>query len=72
MFYPSLTRDNTSLNGKGDKYPDGSSVFLASENNYVLLTIRKGTKKMSVELKKLDDGRVLHRNEHDGRRFTGR
>ena len=63
---------NTSLNGTGDKYPDGSSTFLASENNYVLLTFRAGTKKMTVELKKLADGQVLHRREHGGRRIPGR
>lgn len=53
---------NTSLSGKGDKYPDPKSKFLASENSYVLLTFTKTPLKMAVEIKNLD-GQVLDRKE---------
>jgi hypothetical protein len=43
---------NTSLSGRGDKYPDPKSKFLAGEDSYVLLTVhRRGM--MTVEIKNL-------------------
>lgn len=53
---------NTSLSGKGDKYPDPKSAFFASEDNYVLLTFTKDKKKLTVELKSLE-GKVLDKKE---------
>jgi hypothetical protein len=53
---------NTSLSGKGDKYPDPKSQFLASENSYVLLTFTKHPLKMAVEIKSLE-GKVLDQKE---------
>lgn len=53
---------NTSLSGKGDKYPDPKSAFFASEDNYVLLTFTKDKKSMTVELKSLE-GKVLDKKE---------
>lgn len=53
---------NTSLSGKGDKYPDPKSQFLASENSYVLLAFTKKPLKMVVEIKSLE-GQVLDRKE---------
>jgi len=53
---------NTALNGRKHIYPDSHSQFLQSENNYILLTVeRKG--KMTVEIKRLNDGKVLDRKE---------
>jgi hypothetical protein len=50
---------NTSLRGKGDRYPDPHSKFLASEDGYLLLTlVRHGP--MTVEIKSLS-GAVLDR-----------
>ena len=57
-----FTYYNTSLSGKGDKYPDPKSKFLASENSYVLLTFTRNPLKMAVEIKNLD-GQVLDRKE---------
>jgi hypothetical protein len=57
-----FTYYNTSLSGKGDKYPDPKSEFLASENSYVLLTFTKTPLKMAVEIKNLDE-QVLDRKE---------
>jgi hypothetical protein len=56
---------NTSLNGKGDKYPDPKSKALFSENNYVLLTFKREPRTMTVELKSLD-GTVIDRRELHG------
>ena len=53
---------NTSLSGKGDKYPDPESKVLASENSYILLTFTKNPLKMAVEIKNLK-GQVLDRKE---------
>lgn len=53
---------NTSLNGKGNRYPDPKSDFLASEDSYILLTFTKNPLKMAVEIKNLD-GQVLDRKE---------
>jgi hypothetical protein len=57
---------NTSLSGKGAKYPDPHSKFFASEDSYVLLTLAPGSKKLVVELKGLD-GRVLDRQEYSAK-----
>lgn len=53
---------NTSLYGRGNRYPDAHSKFLKSQNNYVLLTFTKRPLAMIVELKDLD-GAVLDRRE---------
>lgn len=52
---------NTSVSGKGDRYPDPASTFLKSEDNYVLLTFASGGKGR-VELKSLG-GEVLDTHE---------
>ncbi len=49
---------NTSLNGKGDVYPDPDSDLLISENSYITLTIENNPSKMTVRLKNLA-GRTL-------------
>jgi hypothetical protein len=54
---------NTSLAGKGDKYPDPHSKFLQSEDNYTLLTFTKTPRKVTVEIKSLD-GKVLDRRNY--------
>ena len=56
---------NTSLSGKGDKYPDPKSKFLQSEDSYLLLTFTKNPAKMVVEIKGLD-GKVLDRKQFEG------
>ena len=56
---------NTSLSGKGTKYPDPKSQFLASEDSYILLTFVRNPLKMTVELKRLD-GPVLDRKHLSG------
>ncbi|NNJ25641.1 metallophosphoesterase [Alienimonas chondri] len=48
----STTFLNTSLNGRGDRYPDPQSKFLAGEDGYVLLRIARGGA-MTAELKSL-------------------
>jgi hypothetical protein len=53
---------NTSLQGRGDRYPDPDSVFLTSEDNYVLLTMDRVGRTMVAELKSLR-GAVLDRRE---------
>jgi hypothetical protein len=53
---------NTSLSGKGNRYPDPQSDFLASEDSYILLTVTKNPLKMMVEIKTLG-GQVLDRKE---------
>jgi len=53
---------NTSLSGKGHRYQDPHSTFLASEDNYILLTFTRQGPLMVVELKSLS-GSVLHREE---------
>ena len=52
---------NTSLNGRGNQYPDPQSEFLADEDSYILLTVERGGK-MTVELKSLKST-VLDRRE---------
>lgn len=54
---------NTSINGKGTRYPDPHSKFFASTDSYLLLTITKKPLKMTVEIKGLD-GTVLDRQEY--------
>ena len=44
---------NTSLSGKGDKYPDPKSAVLKSEDSFLLLTFRKDGP-ANVELRSLD------------------
>lgn len=52
---------NTSLGGKGAKYPDPATKFFASEDSYLLLSFT-GRGPMKVEIKSLD-GRVLDTTE---------
>lgn len=58
---------NTSLNGRGDRYPDPNSTFFASEDSYILLTVKRHGP-MTVEIKSLK-GEGLDRQEyqHKGR-----
>ncbi len=58
-----MTYYDTSLSGKGDRYPDPHSKFLRSEDNYILLTFTKNPRKMTVEIKRLD-GTVLDRKQY--------
>ena len=58
-----FTYYNTSLGGKGAKYPDPQSKFLQSEDNYVLLTFTRSSQTMTVELKGLD-GTTLDRKDY--------
>lgn len=53
---------NTSLRGNGARYPDPKSQFLASEDNYILMTFTKDPPKMVVEIKSLA-GQSLDRRE---------
>jgi len=53
-----FTYYNTSISGRGDKYPDPKSRFFQSEDSYVLLTFRKASRTMAAEVKDLD-GKVL-------------
>lgn len=57
---------DTSLNGKGNKYPDPKSKALFSEDNYVLLTFNREANTMTVELKN-HEGKVLDRTEVRGK-----
>ncbi len=57
-----FTYYNTSLSGKGDRYPDPHSEFLQSEDSYILLTFTKKPPQMMVEIKSLG-GKVLDRKE---------
>ena len=54
---------NTSLSGKGSQYPDPQSKFLAGEDGYILLTVKR-VGKMAVEIKSLKNT-VLDRQEYD-------
>ena len=47
-----FTYYNTSLNGRGNQYPDPESKFLAGEDSYILLTVKRGGP-MTVEIKSL-------------------
>lgn len=53
---------NTSLQGRGNQYPDPHSKALKGENNYLLLTFNRAEKTMTVEMKSLE-GTVLDRVE---------
>lgn len=53
---------NTSLSGKGAKYPDPQSKFLASEDSYLLLTAKREPRTLTVEIKSLA-GETLDRKE---------
>ena len=57
---------DTSLNGKGSKYPDPKSKALFSEDNYVLLTFSREKQTLTIDLKSLD-GKVLDRTEVNGK-----
>ena len=57
---------NTSVNGRGDRYPDPHSKFLAGRDSYILLTFHREPREMIVDLKTLD-GAVLDRTRHRGR-----
>lgn len=57
---------NTSVSGRGDRYPDPNSKFLTSQDNYVLLTFPREPSEMIVDLKTLD-GTVLDRTRYSGR-----
>jgi hypothetical protein len=56
---------NTSLSGRGDRYPDPGSKFLASQDNYLVLKLVRGSGRVTVELKGLD-GTVLDRMNYPG------
>lgn len=62
---------NTSLSGKGAKYPDPKSAFFASEDSYVLLTVDRAHRKMMVELKSLE-GKVLDKKEFAAPQGSGK
>ena len=55
-----FTYYNTSLNGRGNQYPDPQSKFLKGADSYILLKLSKNPAKMVVEIKGLD-GTVLDR-----------
>lgn len=54
---------NTSLSGKGNRYPDPQSKFLAGEDSYILLTVKRNGP-MTVEIKSLKN-MVLDRRDFD-------
>ena len=54
---------NTSLRGKGNQYPDPNSKYLADEDSYILLTVKRGGE-MTVEIKSLKNI-VLDRQEYE-------
>lgn len=54
---------NTSLSGKGAKYPDPQSKFFASEDGYLLLTAKKEPPALTVEIKSLA-GETLDKKEY--------
>lgn len=49
---------NTALSGKGARYPDPHSAFLASEDSYILLTFDRKAGTMTAQIKSLA-GKVL-------------
>lgn len=53
-----FTYYNTALKGTGDRYPDPKFAVFKSEDNYLLLTFRRQTGEMSVDLKNLA-GQIL-------------
>ncbi|HEY1067282.1 MAG TPA: hypothetical protein VGE52_14270, partial [Pirellulales bacterium] len=44
---------NTSLSGKGAKYPDPKSKFFAQEDGYLLLSADRATNSLAVRIKNL-------------------
>jgi hypothetical protein len=54
---------NTSLDGKGNQYPDPQSKFLTGDDSYVLLTVPRHAK-MTVEIKSMKS-MVLDRQEYE-------
>jgi hypothetical protein len=60
---------NTSLNGRGNQYPDPHSKFLAGEDSYILLTARRNGP-LTVEIKSLA-GKVLDRQTWPSRENRG-
>ncbi len=57
---------NTSVSGRGDRYPDPHFQLLASVDNYILLTFHREPREMIVDLKALD-GTILDRTRYGGR-----
>lgn len=57
---------NTSVNGRGNQYPDPHSQFLAGQDSYILLTFHREPSEMIVDLKALD-GTILDRTRYTGR-----
>ncbi|MBR9802091.1 hypothetical protein GYB59_10520 [bacterium] len=57
---------NTSLNGRGNQYPDPNSKLLAGEDSYILLTANRGGP-MTGEIKSLKNT-VLNRRDFEPRR----
>jgi hypothetical protein len=55
-----FTYYNTSVGGTGTPYPDPKSVFLKSEDNFILLTFRREPRALRVDLKNFR-GEVLDR-----------
>jgi hypothetical protein len=59
---------NTCLKGDGSPYKDPQSKFLASEDNYLLLTFKRGESTMNAQLKNLRgevlDTRVIDRRKN--------
>ena len=53
---------NTAWNGRGAQYPDPQSKYLAGEDSYILLTVKRGGS-MTVEIKSLKN-KVLDRREY--------
>ncbi len=56
-----FTYYNTALSGTGDRYPDPKSALIKSEDNYMLLTLRKSTGEMTVDLKNLKGDVIDHK-----------
>jgi hypothetical protein len=58
---------NTCLKGDGDVYKDPRSKFLAREDNYLLLTFKRGGDTMTVQFKNLKgdvlDTRVISKRK---------
>lgn len=54
---------NTSLNGRGNQYPDPQSKFLAGEDSYILLTVKRDGP-LTVEIKSLKN-KLLDRQEFE-------
>ncbi len=48
---------NTSVSGTGTPYKDPRSVFLRSEDNFVLITVKPG--RLTAQLRRIPDGSVL-------------